>query len=83
MGQTQKAIKHALTERYYAFEEARRVAVTDHEVNLDAEPGSQAYTPLYSDVSTPGFLRLSFPAERPLGNDDGGRISGEAKRSES
>ncbi|KAL8954669.1 MAG: hypothetical protein Q9183_006990, partial [Haloplaca sp. 2 TL-2023] len=46
---TQKAIKHALTERYYAFEEARRVAVADPEVNLDAEPGTQAYTPIYSD----------------------------------
>ncbi|KAL8710628.1 MAG: hypothetical protein Q9220_004852 [cf. Caloplaca sp. 1 TL-2023] len=46
---TQKAIKHALTERYYAFEEARRVAVNDPEVNLDAEPGTQAYTPIYSD----------------------------------
>ncbi|KAL9013972.1 MAG: hypothetical protein Q9173_001370 [Seirophora scorigena] len=47
--QTQKAIKHALTERYYAFEEARRVAVTDHEVDLNAVPGTQAYKPLYSD----------------------------------
>ncbi|KAL8831028.1 MAG: hypothetical protein Q9170_005478 [Blastenia crenularia] len=51
--QTQKAIKHALTERFYAFEEARRVAVTDPEVNLEAEPGTQAYQPApYSDVSS-------------------------------
>lgn len=49
--QTQKAIKHALTERHYAFEEARRVAVTDEEVDLKAKPGSRAYTPVYSDVS--------------------------------
>ncbi|KAL8868060.1 MAG: hypothetical protein Q9174_005246, partial [Haloplaca sp. 1 TL-2023] len=49
--QTQKAIKHALTERYYAFEEARRVAVADPEVDLNAEPGTQAYTPIYSDDS--------------------------------
>ncbi|KAL8996646.1 MAG: hypothetical protein Q9188_006523 [Gyalolechia gomerana] len=47
--QTQKAIKHALTERYYAFEEARRVAVTDPEVDLEAAPGTQAYRPSYSD----------------------------------
>ncbi|KAI4262855.1 MAG: hypothetical protein L6R42_001977 [Xanthoria sp. 1 TBL-2021] len=47
--QTQKAIKHALTERYYAFEDARRVAVVDSEVDLEAEPGTQAYTPIYSD----------------------------------
>ncbi|KAL8690166.1 MAG: hypothetical protein Q9218_004333 [Villophora microphyllina] len=46
---TMKAIKHTLTERYYAFEEARRVAVNDPEVNLDAEPGTQAYAPIYSD----------------------------------
>ncbi|KAI4123061.1 MAG: hypothetical protein LQ338_005457 [Usnochroma carphineum] len=48
--QTQKAIKHALTERHYAFEEARRVAVTDEEVDLKAKPGSRAYTPVYSDL---------------------------------
>ncbi|KAL9026270.1 MAG: hypothetical protein Q9196_005039 [Gyalolechia fulgens] len=47
--QTQKAIKHALTERYYAFEEARRVATTDPEVDLEAAPGTQAYRPSYSD----------------------------------
>ncbi|KAL8801727.1 MAG: hypothetical protein Q9182_004266 [Xanthomendoza sp. 2 TL-2023] len=46
---TQKAIKHTLTERFYAFEDARRVAVSDPEVDLDAEPGTQAYTPIYSD----------------------------------
>lgn len=46
-----KAIKHALTERYYAFEDARRVAVNDPEVDLDAEPGTQAYRQIYADVS--------------------------------
>ncbi|KAL8985516.1 MAG: hypothetical protein Q9177_004414 [Variospora cf. flavescens] len=61
VGQTQKAIKHALTERYYAFEEARRVAVTDREVNLDAEPGSQAYTPLYSDET---MMEEEYPVKR-------------------
>ena len=54
---TQKAIKHALTERYYAFEEARRVAVADPEVDLNAEPGTQAYTPIYSDVFNPAIFR--------------------------
>ncbi|KAL8909447.1 MAG: hypothetical protein Q9171_005045 [Xanthocarpia ochracea] len=47
--QTQRAIKHTLTERYYAFEDARRVAVADPEVDLEAEPGTQAYIPVYSD----------------------------------
>ncbi|KAL8993878.1 MAG: hypothetical protein Q9169_006017 [Polycauliona sp. 2 TL-2023] len=47
--QTQKAIKHALTERFYAFEDARRAAVVDPEVDLEAEPGTQAYAPIYSD----------------------------------
>lgn len=46
-----KAIKHALTERYYAFEDARRVAVDDPEVDLDAEPGTQAFRQIYADVS--------------------------------
>ncbi|KAL9601461.1 MAG: hypothetical protein Q9219_002527 [cf. Caloplaca sp. 3 TL-2023] len=47
--QTQKAIKHALTERYYAFEEARRIAVIDPEVDLSARPGTEAYKPVISD----------------------------------
>ncbi|KAI4266757.1 MAG: hypothetical protein LQ337_008676 [Flavoplaca oasis] len=56
--QTQKAIKHALTERYYAFEDARRVAVIDPEVDLEAEPGTQAYTPIYSDETA---LESDYP----------------------
>ncbi|MCJ1244924.1 54S ribosomal protein L4 mitochondrial [Trapelia coarctata] len=39
---TQRAIKHALTERWYAHEEARKIARDDPEVNLKGEP---AYTP--------------------------------------
>ncbi|KAL8749893.1 MAG: hypothetical protein Q9199_007411 [Rusavskia elegans] len=59
--QTQKAIKHALTERYYAFEDARRVAVVDSEVDLEAEPGTQAYTPIYSDEAA---LEPDYPANQ-------------------
>ncbi|KAL8802834.1 MAG: hypothetical protein Q9223_006368 [Gallowayella weberi] len=57
---TQKAIKHTLTERFYAFEDARRVAVSDPEVDLDAEPGTQAYTPIYSDETN---LEPDYPVE--------------------
>lgn len=47
---TQRAIKHTLTERYYAWEDARRVAVNDPEVNLMPAEDSPAYTPnLYGD----------------------------------
>ncbi|KAI4174857.1 MAG: hypothetical protein LQ346_008168 [Caloplaca aetnensis] len=59
--QTQKAIKHALTERYYAFEEARRVAVTDPEVDLNARPGTHAYLPSYSDEA---LMEEEYPVKR-------------------
>lgn len=42
---TQRAIKHTLTERYYAWEDARRVAANDPEVNLMPAEDSPAYTP--------------------------------------
>lgn len=45
---TQRAIKHALTERYYAWEDARKVAVEhpEHrdEVKPDPPNGQPAYT---------------------------------------
>lgn len=51
---TQRAIKHALTERYYAWEDARRVAVEDPkhrvEVNLNPSDNRYAYTPEIYDV---------------------------------
>ncbi|KAI3402137.1 hypothetical protein diail_66 [Diaporthe ilicicola] len=40
---TQAAIKHALTERFYAWEDARKLAQTDNDVNLSGE--GPAYTP--------------------------------------
>ena len=41
------SIKHALTERWYAWENARQAAMEDEEVNLyaDNEKGEQAYLP--------------------------------------
>ncbi|KAL2356536.1 mitochondrial 39-S ribosomal protein L47 (MRP-L47)-domain-containing protein [Cryomyces antarcticus] len=34
---TQRAIKHALTERFYAWEDARKVAANDEEINFSGE----------------------------------------------
>lgn len=41
---TMRAIKHALTERYYTWEDAVKVAETDPEINMDGEEG-QVYNP--------------------------------------
>ncbi|KAL6717258.1 54S ribosomal protein L4 mitochondrial [Lecanora helva] len=43
---TQQCIKHTLTERWYAWESAWKVAADDPEVNLSAEPGTAAYRPI-------------------------------------
>ncbi|KAI0478817.1 MRP-L47-domain-containing protein [Xylariaceae sp. FL0804] len=49
---TMKAIRHTLTERFYAWEDARTLAETDPEVDLSGE--GTAYTPLgYEDDSDP------------------------------
>jgi hypothetical protein len=40
---TQRAIKQALTERFYSWDEARKLARDDPEVDLSGE--NQAYTP--------------------------------------
>lgn len=40
---TQRAVRHVLTERWYAWEEARKVARDDEEVDLTAE--GEAYIP--------------------------------------
>ena len=42
---TQKAIKTALTERWYAWEDARVVAERDPEVDLHTDLESPAYKP--------------------------------------
>lgn len=36
---TMKAIKHALTERYYTWEDATEIAESDPEIDLQAEDG--------------------------------------------
>ncbi|RPA98164.1 MRP-L47-domain-containing protein [Choiromyces venosus 120613-1] len=47
---TQRAIKHVLTERYYAWQEAQKVAATDPEVDLSGE--GPAYQPVDSTLRT-------------------------------
>ncbi|PWW79446.1 MRP-L47-domain-containing protein [Tuber magnatum] len=53
---TQRAIKHTLTERYYAWQEAQKIAATDPEVDLSGE--GPAYQPHDSaDAFSGGKLR--------------------------
>ena len=49
---TQRSIKHALTERWYAWEAAWKVAEKDPEVDLNAKPDTSAYKPIEDEVST-------------------------------
>lgn len=51
---TQRAIKQVLTERYYAWEDARRLAVNDPEIDLSGER-SPAYEPGVLEDDTPIF----------------------------
>jgi hypothetical protein len=43
--ETQKAIKHALTERYYSWEDARKLAESDPEIDIE-EDGTMRYVPI-------------------------------------
>ncbi|CCF45257.1 hypothetical protein CH063_14395 [Colletotrichum higginsianum] len=48
---TMKAIKHVLTERFYVWEDARRLAEEDPEIDLSGE--GEAYKPLSEDYQDP------------------------------
>ncbi|KAL7269660.1 54S ribosomal protein L4 mitochondrial [Rhizina undulata] len=48
---TQRAIKHTLTERAYAWQEAKKLAATDEEVDLSGD--GPAYVPLAYEESVP------------------------------
>lgn len=52
-----KSIKHALTERYYTWEDAVDVAREDPEINMDGAEG-EAYNPgtFEEDVEVKGFV---------------------------
>ena len=47
---TQKGIKLALTERWYSWEDAWKVAQDDPEVDLTADTGTAAYKPTMLEV---------------------------------
>lgn len=52
-----KAIKHVLTERFYVWEDARKLAENDPEIDLSGE--GAAYTPMLGyedDVTTNKYL---------------------------
>ncbi|KAI9678356.1 MAG: 54S ribosomal protein L4 mitochondrial [Caeruleum heppii] len=51
---TQRAIKHVLTERYYAWDEARKVGRSDPEVNLSGDGPAYAPRDLEDDDATYG-----------------------------
>jgi large subunit ribosomal protein L47 len=64
---TMKAIKHALTERYYAWEDARILAEDDPEIEMSSEtnPNVYAYTPreyLEEEVTDPEALEAEAGA---------------------
>ncbi|KAI9871237.1 MAG: 54S ribosomal protein L4 mitochondrial [Pleopsidium flavum] len=65
---TQRAIKHALTERYYAWEDARKVAQTDPEVDLES-------------ITGPAYVSQDFEedAEVNEGQERAHEIEGEEK----
>lgn len=57
--ETMKAIKHTLTERWYAWENARVAAMEDEEVNLyaDLEKGEPAYIPRGSASEARSYMK--------------------------
>ena len=56
---TQRAIKHVLTERYYAWKDAESLAKDDPEVNLSGN--GRAYTPM--DLAEEDVLEDDMPDE--------------------
>lgn len=60
---TQRAIKHALTERMYTWQDAVDVAMTDPEINLEGGEG-QVYTPsAYEDEHEGSWAKSEAEAE--------------------
>ena len=54
---TQRAIKHALTERWYAWEDARKLARDDPEINVRRR--RRLYTPQVMEVDTTSAHSIS------------------------
>ncbi|EQB49812.1 hypothetical protein CGLO_10817 [Colletotrichum gloeosporioides Cg-14] len=57
---TMRAIKHVLTERYYVWEDARKLAAEDPEINLWAEEGEPAYS---------GYVAPAIPEPEAVAED--------------
>ncbi|KAH6895461.1 mitochondrial 39-S ribosomal protein L47 (MRP-L47)-domain-containing protein [Thelonectria olida] len=65
---TQRAIKHALTERMYTWQDAVDVAMTDPEINLEGGEG-QVYTPsAYEDEHEAAWTNAETEAETQPGD---------------
>lgn len=56
--------------------------MTDQEVDLDAEPGTQAYTPVYSDVRPSKYASTFLSADLSIEGASRGGLPSEGKRSE-
>ncbi|KAM5348072.1 hypothetical protein ACJ41O_007896 [Fusarium nematophilum] len=69
---TQRAIKHALTERFYTWQDAVGVAMGDPEIDLEGSEG-QVYTPsAYEDeVEAADWTQAGTEAEAVKGAKDG------------
>ncbi|KAK5005658.1 54S ribosomal protein L4 mitochondrial, partial [Cryomyces antarcticus] len=79
---TQRAIKHALTERFYAWEDARKVAANDEEINFSGE--GRVYIPQDFTVRTalsPLMIGANKVQEEELPTEDtqGEGAEGEAQ----
>ena len=80
-----RAIKHALTERYYTWQDALDVAVSDPEINLNGEDG-EAYMPSQyeDDLETEdGWAHaedaVAAPGAAETSEQEGGGTTGESK----
>lgn len=56
---TMRGIKHVLTERWYAWEDARILAETDPSVNLYPNPGEPSYMPEQTAFEVCGAIAQS------------------------
>ncbi|KAI9883725.1 MAG: 54S ribosomal protein L4 mitochondrial [Watsoniomyces obsoletus] len=63
---TQRSIKHALTERFYAWEEARKLARNDPEINLSGE-GPALNPQLFEDDATGEEFEIDGTQEQTKG----------------
>ncbi|MCJ1368097.1 54S ribosomal protein L4 mitochondrial [Acarospora aff. strigata] len=69
---TQRAIKHALTERFYAWQSARGIAATDPEIDLTAAEGGAYVSRDFEDDTT------AFEHDDGKGSRGKGEVEGKA-----